>query len=45
MEIIDSKMAYDAPQTKVVFVKMQSILCVSNPDGNTTEMTEGDDNW
>lgn len=36
---------YRSPKAKVVFVKMQSILCFSNPDSNTTEMDEGDDNW
>lgn len=36
---------YRAPQVKVIPVKPQNILCVSNPDANTTEMGEGDDNW
>ena len=36
---------YKSPKTKVVFMKMHSILCISNPDANTTEMKEGDDNW
>ena len=36
---------YKSPKAKVVFMKMQSILCISNPDANTTEMEEGDDNW
>ena len=37
--------SYKSPKTKVVFMKMHSILCISNPDANTTEMKEGDDNW
>ena len=39
--------SYKSPKTKVVFVKMQGILCGSeiNGDANTTEMGEGDDNW
>lgn len=36
---------YKSPKTKVVFVKPQSILCISNPDAYTTEMEEGNDNW
>ena len=38
---------YISPKIKVVFVKMQGILCGSeiNGDANTTEMNEGDDNW
>ena len=36
---------YSTPETEPVFVKVQSILCISNPDANTTEMEEGDYNW
>ena len=41
----DQSLRYRAPQAKVILVKPQNILCVSNPDANTTEMGEGDDNW
>lgn len=36
---------YTSPMTTVVFVKAQGILCVSNPDKYSTEMSEGEDNW
>ena len=36
---------YASPMVKVVFVKAQGILCVSNPEEYTTEMNEGNDNW
>ena len=36
---------YSSPKVKVILVKPQNILCVSNPDAYTTEMGEGDDNW
>ena len=43
----DAKQPYSSPKTRVVFVKMQGILCGSeiNGDANTTEMEEGDNNW
>lgn len=35
-----------SPKTKVVFMKMQGILCSSDPkEKYITEMEEGDDNW
>lgn len=38
---------YVSPKAKVIFVKIQGILCGSEIKGavNTTEMEEGDDNW
>ena len=42
---LEANQPYSSPKTKVVFMKMHSILCISNPDANTTEMKEGDDNW
>lgn len=44
---LETNHPYSSPKTKVVFVKMQGILCGSeiNGDANTTEMNEGDDNW
>lgn len=44
---LEANQPYSSPKTKVVFVKMQGILCGSeiNGDANTTEMDAGDDNW
>ena len=44
---LEAKHPYSSPKIKLVFVKMQGILCSSeiNGDANTTEMNEGDDNW
>lgn len=39
------KPQYSSPKTKVVFVKIQDILSVSNPDVYLTEMEEGNCNW
>ena len=38
---------YRSPKTRVVFVKMQGILCDSNINGEskTTEMEEGENSW
>lgn len=38
-------MRYTSPESRVVFVKAQGILCVSNPEKYSTETSEGDDNW
>ena len=40
------KHPYRSPNTKVVLIKVQGMLC-SSPIGetNATEMEEGDDNW
>lgn len=42
----DNMFHYRSPKIKVVFVKVQNILC-SSPLGekNATEMEEGNDNW
>lgn len=40
-----SEKRYTRPRAKVVFVKTQGMLCVSNPDKYTTEMEAGNDNW
>ena len=50
MEIIDSKMAYKAPQTKVVEIKVQNMLCQSQLGENTESFTLGsysydESNW
>lgn len=43
---LDAKHPYKSPNTKVVFAKMQSLLCTSDPkEKYYTEMDEGDDNW
>ena len=40
------KKQYRSPNTKVVLVKMQGILCQSEPKETlVTEMEEGDGNW
>ena len=41
----DYRQRYSSPEVRVVFVKAHGMLCISNPDANTTEMKEGDDNW
>lgn len=43
---LNEKHPYRSPKTKVVIVKMKSILCTS-PLGetNVTEMEEGSGNW
>ena len=42
----EAKQPYSSPKTKVVFVKIQGILCSSNPkETYSTETEEGDDNW
>lgn len=42
---IEAQHPYKSPNTKVVYVKMQNILCVSKPEKYITETEEGDDNW
>lgn len=43
---LEAKHPYSSPKTKVVFVKMQGILCSSDPkETYSTETEEGDDNW
>lgn len=40
------KKQYRSPNTKVVLVRMQGILCQSEPKETlVTEMEEGDGNW
>ena len=40
------KKQYRSPNTKVVLVRMQGILCQSDPKETlVTEMEEGDGNW
>ena len=41
----ESVKRYASPEVKVVFVKTQDILCVSNPERYSTETEEGDSNW
>ncbi len=41
----DYRQWYSSPEVRVVFVKAQGILCISNPDSHSTEMEEGNDNW
>ena len=39
---------YQSPEAEVVFVNMQSVLCISDPPVGgipPTEMDEGDCNW
>lgn len=37
MKIIDLKKAYKAPLAKVITVKSQGMLCLSNPEAKNTE--------
>ncbi len=41
----DTVMRYASPESRVVLVKAQGILCVSNPEKYSTETEEGDNNW
>ena len=44
--LLGEEKQYRSPKTKVVFLKMQGILCSSDPkEKYITEMEEGDDNW
>lgn len=44
--LLSEEKQYRSPKTKVVFLKMQGILCSSDPkEKYITEMEEGDDNW
>lgn len=43
---LETKHPYRSPNSKVVFVKMQGVLCSSDPkDTYITEMEEGEDSW
>ncbi len=43
--INDIRLRYRSPEVRVIEVKTQHVLCISNPDAYITEMEEGDDNW
>lgn len=47
IEFSNQAKPYKSHETRVVFVKMQGILCDSGVNGESkiTEMEEGDNNW